>query len=238
MGSTPTTVKELAEHYKPYLENIDFSKTHPLVFNTLQRYKLELQNAEQEKEKVELRDKIEEAVKETKGYILNILLNGNLQMNFKSDSSQMVKIFMYYEYRELYKEIQKAIEKIPVGNEVQEKPKISLKSLFKDPYQFEEVVKRLTADKVLKIEGNFFHLSANELEENKLKEKRAICALGYTLKTKHYFKQGTRDIDITDALSRFFNVTISKGVYNKAKDQCFNSGDHKAEDYFKLYFSI
>lgn len=113
-----------------------------------------------------------------------------------------------------------------------------LKDLFNSGLEYDTVIDNLIQNEILVRDKEFFRLNAVELEENKLRLKRAICALGYLLKTKNYFKQGTSDVTIAKALSGFFKESISKATYNKAKEQCFNFGGDKAEDYFKLYFSI
>lgn len=118
-----------------------------------------------------------------------------------------------------------------------EKPQseITLKSLFKYPSVYDDMISRMIDDKILIKNENTYSIDPLHYEENNLELKRLICAFGFILHTKSYLLNTVKDVQIIKALSIFFNIKISRQTYSKSKNECFINGNHKAEDYFVLY---
>ncbi len=119
------------------------------------------------------------------------------------------------------------------NSKIKDSNRNTLEELFSKPQKYKDFIIQMKENKVLIGNPDNFRIV---LPDPKLKLKRFICCIGYSLKVKGYLK-GYNDSKIAKALESTFNEKISKSVFSSAQNAFEKKGD-KATDYITSLFFL
>ena len=112
----------------------------------------------------------------------------------------------------------------------------TLQNLFINKEEYPRIIEALVKDGILLKNGDHLSLNNSHLQDNRLSEKRAICAFGFLLDRRNFIK--CEDNQLAESLSSLFQIEITKQAYSEARRGSFVHETDKAKDYFALYYRM